>query len=366
MAKKIKAFVKLALSAGKATPAPPVGPALGQHGVNIAAFCKEYNAKTVEKIGLIVPVKITIYEDKSYSFILKSPPASVLLAKFANIKKGASQPDKESVGNVSLDQVKEIAIIKMNDLNTDNIEKAISIIKGTAKNMGIKVSKRIKLLKSIIKESSYSVEDGINLIKQLGTAKFTESVEAHVSLNIDPKYGNQQLRTSLVLPNGTGKSLRIAVFSNPESVSEMLKLGATVAGSDDLIENINLGKLDFDLLITTPQLMPKLAKLGRVLGPKGLMPSPKSGTVTSNLEEAINEFKKGKLEYRADKTGIVHLSFGKTNFSIQELKENLLSVYQSIEKNKPSGVKGKYFKSFNLCTTMSPSIKLDLSSFKSN
>ncbi len=139
MAKKIKAFVKLALSAGKATPAPPVGPALGQHGVNIAAFCKEYNAKTVEKIGLIVPVKITIYEDKSYSFILKSPPASVLLAKFANIKKGASQPDKESVGNVSLDQVKEIAIIKMNDLNTDNIEKAISIIKGTAKNMGIKV-----------------------------------------------------------------------------------------------------------------------------------------------------------------------------------------------------------------------------------
>jgi len=139
MAKKIKAFVKLALPAGKATPAPPVGPALGQHGVNIAAFCKEYNAKTVEKIGLIIPVKITIYEDKSYSFLLKSPPASVLLAKFANIKKGASQPNKENVGSVSLDQVKEIATIKMNDLNTESIEKAISIIKGTAKNMGIKV-----------------------------------------------------------------------------------------------------------------------------------------------------------------------------------------------------------------------------------
>jgi large subunit ribosomal protein L11 len=139
MAKKIKAFVKLALPAGKATPAPPVGPALGQHGVNIAAFCKEYNAKTVEKIGLIIPVKITIYEDKSYSFLLKSPPASVLLAKFANIKKGASQPNKENVGSVSLDQVKEIATIKMNDLNTESLEKAISIIKGTAKNMGIKV-----------------------------------------------------------------------------------------------------------------------------------------------------------------------------------------------------------------------------------
>jgi len=139
MAKKIKAFVKLALSAGKATPAPPVGPALGQHGVNIAAFCKEYNAKTSEKAGLIIPVKITIYEDRSYSFILKSPPASVLLTKFANIKKGASQPNKENVGSVTLSQVKEIAVIKMADLNTDDLEKAVLIIKGTAKNMGIKV-----------------------------------------------------------------------------------------------------------------------------------------------------------------------------------------------------------------------------------
>jgi large subunit ribosomal protein L11 len=139
MAKKIKAFVKLALPAGKATPAPPVGPALGQHGVNIAAFCKEYNAKTTDKMGLIIPVKITIFEDKSYTFILKSPPASILLAKFANVKKGAAQPNKEIMGTVTLEQVKEIATIKMNDLNTTDIEKAILIIKGTAKSMGIKV-----------------------------------------------------------------------------------------------------------------------------------------------------------------------------------------------------------------------------------
>jgi large subunit ribosomal protein L11 len=139
MAKKIKAFVKLALPAGKATPAPPVGPALGQHGVNIAAFCKEYNAKTLEKVGLIIPVKITIFDDKSYSFILKSPPASILLAKFANVKKGASQPNKEIVGSVTLEQVKEIAKIKLNDFNTENLEKAILIVQGTAKNMGIQV-----------------------------------------------------------------------------------------------------------------------------------------------------------------------------------------------------------------------------------
>ena len=139
MAKKITAFVKLALAAGKATPAPPVGPALGQHGLNIAGFCKEYNAKTADKAGLIIPVKMTVYEDRSYSFILKSPPASVLLAKFANVQKGASEPNKQIVGKVTLDQVKEIANIKMNDFNTDNVDQAVLIIKGTAKSMGIQV-----------------------------------------------------------------------------------------------------------------------------------------------------------------------------------------------------------------------------------
>jgi large subunit ribosomal protein L1 len=227
-----------------------------------------------------------------------------------------------------------------------------------------KESKRIQKLRSLLKEESYSFDQAVGMIKELGTAKFIESVEAHVSLNIDPKYANQQLRTSLVLPNGTGKTLRIAVFTEADYVAEVLKMGADVAGADDLIEEINSGKLDFDLLITTPQLMPKLAKLGRVLGPKGLMPSPKSGTVTTNLLDSINEFKKGKLEYRADKTGIVHLSFGKVNFSDEQLRENLLAVYNSIEKNKPTGVKGRYFKSFNVCTTMSPAITIELASFK--
>ena len=227
-----------------------------------------------------------------------------------------------------------------------------------------KYSKRITFLRNLITETSYSFDQGISLLKEVGNAKFLESVEAHVSLNIDPKYANQQLRTSLVLPYGTGKSLKIAVLTDADYVNEALKLGATKAGSDDLIEEINAGKLDFDILITTPQLMPKLAKLGRVLGPKGLMPSPKSGTVTQNLKEAITQFKQGKLEYRADKTGIVHLSFGKNNFSEEQLKENLLAVYSSIEKNKPTGVKGKYFKSFYICTTMSPGIKLEINTFK--
>jgi large subunit ribosomal protein L1 len=227
-----------------------------------------------------------------------------------------------------------------------------------------KISKRRKILQNLITKSSYNLDEGISILKQLGTAKFVESAEVHVSLNIDPKYANQQLRTSLVLPNGTGNTLRIAVFTEADYVPEVLKMGATIAGADDLLEEITAGNLNFDLLITTPQLMPKLAKLGRVLGPKGLMPSPKAGTVTQNLGEAINEFKKGKLEYRADKTGIVHLNFGKVNFSEEQLKENLVAVYNSIDKNKPVGVKGRYFKSFYICTTMSPSLNIDLTSFK--
>jgi len=227
-----------------------------------------------------------------------------------------------------------------------------------------KYSKRFLNLKKLVTKTSYSYDEAISLSKILGTAKFIESVEAHICLNIDPKHANQQLRASLFLPNGTGKSLKIAVFTDAENISEILQMGATIAGSDNLVEDITNGKLDFDILITTPQLLPKLIKVGKILGPKGLMPSPKSGTVTQNLRETIKEFKTGRLEYRADKTGIVHLNFGTKNFSESELTENLLAVYNSIEKNKPAGVKGKYFKSFTICTTMSPSIEIDLTSFK--
>ena len=139
MAKKVTAYIKLQIKGGEANPSPPVGPALGQHGLNIAGFCKEYNARTADKAGLIIPVKITVYDDRSYSFVLKSPPASVLLAKYANVKKGASEPNKQNIGKVTLEQVKEIAELKKADLNTKDIDKAVLIIKGTAKNMGITV-----------------------------------------------------------------------------------------------------------------------------------------------------------------------------------------------------------------------------------
>jgi large subunit ribosomal protein L1 len=208
-----------------------------------------------------------------------------------------------------------------------------------------------------------NLEEAIKVLKETATTKFVETVELHANLNIDPKYADQQLRTTVTLPNGIGKEIKIAVLTNEENFQEAQFSGADLIGNDDLIEKITKGNIQFDLLIATPNMMPKLAKLGRVLGPKGLMPSPKSGTVTNTLQATLTEFKKGKFEYKADKTGIVHVSFGKSNFTDIQLTENLTALYKSIEQNRPSGVKGKYFKSLFICTTMGSSLKLDLNIF---
>jgi large subunit ribosomal protein L1 len=208
-----------------------------------------------------------------------------------------------------------------------------------------------------------TLEEAISVMKETATTKFVESVELHANLNIDPKYADQQLRTTVTLPNGVGKQTIIAVLTDEENFEEAKSAGADIVGNDELIEQITKGDINFDLLIATPNMMPKLAKLGRVLGPKGLMPSPKSGTVSNTLEATLTEFKKGKFEYKTDKTGIVHVNFGKTDFTNNQLVENLEALYKSIEQNRPSGVKGKYFKSVFICTTMGSSIKLDLNMF---
>jgi large subunit ribosomal protein L1 len=226
------------------------------------------------------------------------------------------------------------------------------------------LSRRQKSNRQKIQKQPYlDIEQAIQILKETATAKFNETVEFHVNLNIDPKYADQQLRTAMILPNGSGKITKIAVLTNESNFEEAKKAGIDIVGNDDLINLISQGNINFDLLIATPEIMPKLAKLGRILGPKGLMPSPKSGTVTTTLVNTILEFKKVKFEYKADKTGIVHVSFGKANFTILQLIENLTAIYKSIEQNRPSGVKGKYFKSLYICTTMGPSIQLDLAAF---
>ena len=227
-----------------------------------------------------------------------------------------------------------------------------------------KVSRRHKENQAKTKKIVFSnLEDAIKILKETATAKFNETVELHANLNIDPKYADQQLRTTVTLPHGVGKSIKIAVLTNESNIDEAKNAGADIVGDNDLIEEISQGNIDFDLLIATPDMMPKLAKLGRVLGPKGLMPSPKSGTVSTTLTETLSDFKKGKFEYKADKTGVVHVSFGKAEFTETQLNENLTALYRSIEQNRPSGVKGKYFKNLFICTSMGPSIQLDLGIF---
>lgn len=227
-----------------------------------------------------------------------------------------------------------------------------------------KRSKRYTELAKQLVSKTYFLDQAFVLLKNFNTTRFTESTELHVALNINPKQAQSQIRTSIILPHGLGKAKKIAVLTEDENEKEFLEKGAFLAGQTSILENIMSGQLKFDILLTTPLLIPKLAKFGKILGPKGLMPSPKSGTVVTDLLMALSEFKKGKIEYKTDKTGIIHSSFGNLNFTIDQLKENFLEFYQSILKQKPNGIKGHYIKSINICSTMSPSLALDLTNLK--
>ena len=211
-----------------------------------------------------------------------------------------------------------------------------------------KISKRYSAAFGKVEERVYAPQEAVELVKANATAKFDETVEAHARLGIDPKYTDQQLRTTVALPHGTGQSIRIAVIARGEKVAEAKAAGADLAGDDDLVETIAKGEMEFDLLIATPDMMPKVAKLGRVLGPRGLMPNPKAG----------------KLEFRADRTGIVHVRFGKASFDAAKLLDNLKALQETIDRNKPSGAKGRYWKSLYITSTMGPSVEVDVTALQ--
>ena len=231
--------------------------------------------------------------------------------------------------------------------------------------MAKKLSRRMReALAKVEQDKNYEPLEALKLLKETATAKFAETAEAHIRLGIDPKYTDQQLRTTVSLPKGTGQTVRVAVIARGEKVKEAEEGGAEIAGSEELIEEIQKGMMDFDILIATPDMMPKVAKLGRILGPKGLMPSPKGGTVTADLASAIGEFKGGKQEFRADRTGIVHVMFGKASFSAEDLLVNLKALQETIDRNRPSGAKGRYWRSVYVSASMGPSIQVDISALR--
>jgi large subunit ribosomal protein L1 len=228
------------------------------------------------------------------------------------------------------------------------------------------VGKRLKAANATIERTqAYALDKAIELVKSNAKAKFDETVEISMNLGIDPRKADQNLRGTVLLPNGTGKTLRVAVFARGDKAKEAEAAGADIVGAEDLAEKIQAGQMDFDRCIATPDMMVLVGRLGKVLGPRGLMPNPKLGTVTVNVGEAVKAAKGGQVEFRAEKAGIVHAGIGKASFGAEQLAENVRAFVGAINRAKPTGAKGTYIKKVSLSSTMGPGLKVDLSTVAS-
>lgn len=213
--------------------------------------------------------------------------------------------------------------------------------------------------KKIERNKLYEPGEALNLVKELAAAKFDETVEAHVKLGVDPRHADQQVRGTVSLPHGTGKTLKVLVFAKGDKQKEAELAGADFVGAEDLAEKIQGGWFDFDVAVATPDMMSVVGRLGKILGPRGLMPNPKAGTVTFDIERTIKELKAGRIEFRVDKTSIVHVPIGRVSFEVEKLQDNLNAFAEALLKAKPAAAKGQYMRSVNICSTMGPGIKIN-------
>ena len=372
MAKKIVGFIKLQVPAGKANPSPPIGPALGQRGLNIMEFCKAFNAQTqgVEP-GLPLPVVITAFADKSFTFIIKTPPATTLIKKAIKLEKGSSNALKTKVGKITREQLEEIAKTKMKDMNAANVDAAVRTLAGSARSMGVtveglymaKLTKMQKALQGKVDSTKlYAFADAVALVKEAATAKFDESIDVAVQLGIDAKKSDQVVRGAVVLPNGTGKTTRVAVFAQGAKAEEAKAAGADVVGMDDLAAMVKAGDMPFDVVIAAPDAMRVVGTLGQILGPRGLMPNPKVGTVTPDVATAVKNAKAGQVQFRVDKAGIVHSTIGRRSFDNEKLQGNLAALIDALNKAKPASSKGLYLRKVAVSSTMGVGVRVDTQS----
>ena len=224
-----------------------------------------------------------------------------------------------------------------------------------------KTGKRLrKGYENVNRDAFYPLKDAVKMVKGAPKAKFDETIEIAINLDVDPRHADQMVRGVVSLPNGTGKTVRVAVFAKGDKAEDAKKAGADVVGADDLFEKVNKGEIDFDRVIATPDMMGLVGRLGKVLGPRGLMPNPKLGTVTADVAKAVKEVKGGQVEFRAEKTGIVHAGIGKASFAEADLQENFRAFMDAIVKAKPSGAKGKFVKKLSVSSTMGRGVKVDL------
>lgn len=271
---------------------------------------------------------------------------------------GLAKAGKRSAKAVAESEKKQEKEIRKAESTKEEAEKPKKVVKPTRSRAERRSKKYRKSAELIDANKEYKLKEALDLACKTSTTKFDGSIEMHVRLNVDPRQADQNIRDSVILPEGTGKTLRVAVFAEEDMAKNAIKAGADLAGQEEITNALDKGTIDFDVLISPPNLMVKLAKYARVLGPKGLMPNPKSGTVTSDIEKAVKQAKAGRIEYRVDTTGIIHVSVGKVSFGADKLINNANAVIASIKQNKPASLKGSYVRSISVTSTMGPGIKV--------
>ena len=306
-------------------------------------------AKKADSVAAEAPVE----EVKAVETPVEEAPVAETEEKFAK----AGKKSKKHVEEVKAEEERQAR--KAEAKKAEAVEKP----KGEAPKVRPLIERRGKkyqeAYKKIDRTKAYSLEEAIKLAVETNPAKFDATVEAHVRLGVDPRQADQNIRTTVVLPNGNGKTVKVAVFAPLDEAKKAKAAGADIAEDEEFLKQLDKGEINFDVLISTPAYMPKLGKYARVLGPKGLMPNPKAGTVTTDIEKAVKEAKAGKVEYRVDKQSIVHIGLGKTNFDQKALLENANVFFDSLKAQKPASIKGSYVKSVYITTTMGPSILVE-------